>query len=346
MTNKTLVICVDRDNDIGEILNVKGPIIGREKNLRIARDLALKDPEETDANCLFGAIKEFDELKKEKNNIEIVTLLGDKNVGIKSDLILEEQLDEVIKKEKPKKAIFVSDGAEDEYILPIIQSKLEIISVKRVIIKQSTYLESSYYIITKFIKEVVKDPQTSKIVLGIPAIILVLYAIFGDIAWRFILGVVGIYLIIKAFHLEGFIDSFINELSATFSKDKISFFFYILGATFFVIGIVQGNNSYNLYLNSDFIISTLIGIQGGLIYYLIASIFVLTGRVLYTFGRRKKNLRYLTYYALLFSVYIVLENGIKYITVTEYNIIYLIFSIMASLLILLVALIAEKVAYS
>ncbi len=346
MANKTLVICIDRDNDIGRILNVKGPIIGRKENLKIARDLALKDPEETDANCLFGAIKEFDELKKERKNLEIVTLLGDKNVGIKSDTKIEEQLEEVIKKEEPKKAIFVSDGAEDEYILPIIQSKLEILSVKRVVIKQSTHLESGYYMITKFFKELVKDPQTSKIVLGIPAIILVLYALFGGLAWRFILGVVGLYLIIKAFHLEGFVDSFANELNATFSKDKISFFFYILGATFFVIGVVQAYNSYNLYLNSNIIISTLIGIQGGLIYYLIAAIFVLTGRILYTFGRSKKNIRYLTYYALLFSVYIVLDNSIKYITMTEYNIIYLISSVIASFLILLVALIAEKVAYS
>lgn len=343
---KTLVICVDRDNDIGEILGVEGPIIGRKENLKIAGDLALKDPEETDANCLFGAIKEFDNLREQTKNIEIVTLLGDKNVGIQSDIKLEKQLEKVIKKLKPKKAIFVSDGAEDEYILPIIQSKLDIISVKRIVIKQSTHLESSYYMIIKFLKDLVKDPQTSKIVFGIPAIAMVLYAFFGGLAWRFILGVIGIYLLIKAFHLEGFLEAFANELSATFSKDKISFFFYILGATFFVIGIIQGYNNYNLYLNSNLIISSLIAIQGGLIYYLLSAIFILTGRFLYTFDKREKNIRYLTFYALLFSIYIVLENSIKYVVMTDYSIIYLIFSLIASFMILLVALIAERVVLS
>ena len=47
---KILVICVDRDNDIGEMLGVEGPIIGREKNLEVAKNLALKDPEES---CLL-----------------------------------------------------------------------------------------------------------------------------------------------------------------------------------------------------------------------------------------------------------------------------------------------------
>jgi putative membrane protein len=343
---KTIVICIDRDNDIGEKLGVEGPIIGREKNLEIAKNLALEDPEESDANCLFGAIKEFDNLKKEKNSVEIVTLLGDKDIGIISDSKIEEQLEKVVKKLKPKKAVFVSDGAEDEYVLPIIQSKLDIISVRRVVVKQSSQLESSYYMITKFFKEIIHDPQTSRIIFGIPAIILVLYALFGDIGWRLILGVVGIYLLIKAFHLEDFVNTFINELSSTFSKDKVSFFFYILGGTFFVIGFVYSYNTYNLYLNSNFIISILTSLQGGLIYYFISGIFVLTGRLLYFMGKKAKNIRYVTYYALLFSSYIVLENSIKYVVMSEYNILYLIFSVIISFLILLIALIAEKVAYS
>jgi len=342
---KILVICVDRDNDIGEVLGVEGPIIGREKNLEVAKNLALKDPEESDANCLFGAIKEFDNLKKEKKNVEIVTLLGDRKVGIVSDSKIEEQLEKVVKELKPKKAVFVSDGAEDEHVLPIIQSKLDIISVRRVIVRQSSQLESSYYVITKFIKEVIRDPQTSKIVFGIPAIVLVLYALFGDLGWRLILGVVGIYLLIKAFHLEDFVGNIINELSSTFSKDKVSFFFYILGGIFFVIGSVYAYDTYNLYVNSNFIILILTSLHRGLIYYFISGISVLTGRLLYSLDKTNKNIKFITYYALLFSSYIVLENSIKYIILPEYSIFYLIFSVVVSFLILLVALIVEKAIY-
>jgi len=346
MEKPILILCVDRDNDIGEKLGIKGPIFGRKNNLEVAKNLALKDPEESDANSLFGAIKEFDDLKKQNQKVCIATLLGDKKLGIVSDSQISEQLEEVIKKYNPKKAIFVSDGAEDEYVLPLIQSKIELLSIKKIVVKQSSQLESGYYVALKFFKELVHDPQTSKLVLGIPAIIFVLYAIFGSLAWRIVFGIVGIYLIIKGFHLEKFVDAFIGELNATFSRGKLSFFCYILGAAFIIIGSVQGYNNYNLYLNSNFLISALSFLYGSMIYYLVAGLSVLTGRLLFVYDRKHKEIKYLTYYALLFSVYIVLENSIKYIILPEHNVIYLFGSILLGFMILLVALITEKIIYS
>ena len=57
-----LVICVDRDNDLGKKAGVKGPVIGREKNLEAASKLALADPTESDANSIFAAVKKYDEV--------------------------------------------------------------------------------------------------------------------------------------------------------------------------------------------------------------------------------------------------------------------------------------------
>ena len=45
--------------------------------------------------------------------------------------------------------VLISDGAEDEYILPIIQSRIKITSVSRVSVKQSHELEDTYYRILK-----------------------------------------------------------------------------------------------------------------------------------------------------------------------------------------------------
>ena len=38
---KTLIICIDRDNDLGEKAKVETPIIGRENNLKAATALGL-----------------------------------------------------------------------------------------------------------------------------------------------------------------------------------------------------------------------------------------------------------------------------------------------------------------
>jgi len=68
-------------------------------------------------NAIFFAISIYESLKKEAKDIEIATLCGDINVGVKSDQKLADQLDSVIKETNAQDAILISDGAEDEYIL-------------------------------------------------------------------------------------------------------------------------------------------------------------------------------------------------------------------------------------
>lgn len=344
MEEPILVICVDRDNDIGEKLGVDGPIIGKKENLEVAKNLALKDPGESDANSLFGAIKEYDKLKKQGEKVYLAAFTGDRNIGTESDVKIVSQLEEVIKKYNIKKAVFVSDGAEDECLIPIIQSKLQILSVVKIVVRQSSQLESGYYVALNFFKDIISDPQTSKIALGLPAIALVLYSLFGALGWRVTLGVIGCYLMVKAFHMEKFVISFVGELSSTFSKDKVSFFCYILSLAFITIGIVQGYNNYNLYLNSNVMISSLSFVQGSLSYFFVAVLTLLTGKLLYIYGKSQKAVKYITYYALTFSIYVVLENSVQYIILPEYNILYLIISIVLGFLIIFIAMITERIA--
>jgi putative membrane protein len=54
---KQLVICIDRDDDIGRKTKISGPVIGIEKNIKAAEALALADPADTDLNAIFGAVK-------------------------------------------------------------------------------------------------------------------------------------------------------------------------------------------------------------------------------------------------------------------------------------------------
>jgi putative membrane protein len=73
---KIFVVCVDRDNDLGRKTKIIGPVIGREKNLAAAEKLILNDPEESDANTMFAALKKLEEARKEFKNLEVVTITG------------------------------------------------------------------------------------------------------------------------------------------------------------------------------------------------------------------------------------------------------------------------------
>jgi putative membrane protein len=150
---KTLVLCVDRDDDLGTKAGVNGPVIGREENLEASIAMALADPEEADTNTLFAGLQLYDDLVKRGMEVEVATISGDSHVGVRSDLILTTQLENVLEVVKPDRAILVSDGAEDEWVYPIISSRIKIDSVKRVYVKQSPSLEGTYYLIIKTLQD-------------------------------------------------------------------------------------------------------------------------------------------------------------------------------------------------
>src|SRR5665647_2436424 len=52
-----LVLCIDRDNDLGSKAHLQCPIIGREDNVNAALQLGLIDPEDSDVNAIFDGIK-------------------------------------------------------------------------------------------------------------------------------------------------------------------------------------------------------------------------------------------------------------------------------------------------
>ena len=115
---KILVLCVDRDDDIGVKTGIKAPLVGREDNLAAATKLGLADPEDSDVNALLSAVSTYDSLVKQGQDAEIATICGDVRVGPTSDLILTQQLDQVLEEVRPDRVFLVSDGAEDEAFAP------------------------------------------------------------------------------------------------------------------------------------------------------------------------------------------------------------------------------------
>jgi len=60
--SKLLVICVDRDNDVGEKTGISTPVVGRDACIEAAQRLALEDPEDAVSNSIFSAIKTYEDL--------------------------------------------------------------------------------------------------------------------------------------------------------------------------------------------------------------------------------------------------------------------------------------------
>ncbi len=175
---RKLILCADRDDDIGEKTGLETPIIGREENLKAAIELGLKDPEDSDTNSILSAISIYDELKKKGEDVAIATICGASSIGYTSDTALGEELDHVLKETGADTAILVTDGAEDEYISPIVSSKIDISHIRTVYVKQSESVENLYYLLVKTFQE---EKSKKKFLLPISLALLV-YGFFRIIA--------------------------------------------------------------------------------------------------------------------------------------------------------------------
>ncbi len=193
---KTLVLCVDRDDDIGVKTGIKGPLIGREDNLAAAVKLGLADPEDSDVNAILSSISIYDGLVKEGQDPEIATICGDVRVGSVSDLVLTQQLDRVLEETRPDRVFLVSDGAEDEAFAPILSSRIRIDHVRRVFVRQAPGAESLYYTLARQMK----NPKIRRKIIAPLGFVLLLFGLiylvnpFSASAIALILA--GLYLIL------------------------------------------------------------------------------------------------------------------------------------------------------
>jgi len=223
---KALVLCVDRDDDIGAKAGIPGPVIGKDDNIAAAMKLGLADPEDADVNTILSAVAMYDDLMDKGIAVEVATISGDKDVGYKSDRELTRQLNEVLDEVQPNYAFLVSDGAEDEQIFPIIASRIKVNHVKRVYVKQNPEIEGAYYSLLRALKdEKVKRRFGTPLaivlfILGFLNIIPFVYALFTsgvevvptlpNLAPGLIALVLSLYLFSKIHFEEGFLRTVVS----------------------------------------------------------------------------------------------------------------------------------------
>jgi len=305
----TLVLCVDRDNDIGEKAGLQTPVVGRAASLSAATKLGLADAEDSDVNAIFAAVRIYEWLKGEGNgagagDVEIALVAGEKNLGVEADRKVGRELDEVLSKTGAETAILVSDGAEDESILPILQSRVKIDAVRRVVVRQSEPLESSFYVVKKLLEDP-KFAHTFLTPLGLIFISLFISLLVGQPGWAvgLIFGFVGIYLLLKSFGLENLMMEFLETVRQSIYSGKISLVTYICAVVLLLAGTSQGITEYTKLPTAEsgerILLSFVYFARGAVGWYVGAALAPLVGKMLNMLIERERIVRQ---WAILFSV--------------------------------------------
>src|SRR5918911_182540 len=242
--SKILVLCIDRDDDIGSKGGIVTPIVGRDACINAGTRLALEDPEDADSNAIFGAVKIYEELVSKGYDAEVAVVAGKFNRGVEADEKISLEVKSILEKYRADGAVIVSDGEDDETVLPVIQSRVPVISVQRIIIRHSRSVEYSYAVLGRYLKMLVYDPQYSKFFLGVPGVLLAagaLAVIFDAAKWvtAILLAILGGAFIVRAFD----IDKALGSLGRLTPTSFIRIFSMIAGVLIILAAIANGISS-------------------------------------------------------------------------------------------------------
>ena len=276
-----LVVCVDRDDDLGRKAQVQGPVVGRASVLDAAVRLATADPEDADTNAAFAAISLLDELRGAGEECEVCVLTGAAKVGVLSDRRVAEQFDRVLAQVHPSAAYLVSDGAEDEYLYPILASRVKIDGIRRVFVRQSATIESTYYTLVRALK----DPKLrAKTVLPFALVLLILglAAADGVLLWG-VIGlaiVLGIYLIFWTFDIDEAIIDSIRSASTDIRQGSVAFGFGLFTVALVGVGFLTGYNQYSDTTGVQLLDRVLLFLQAGIPWWILGAFGWETGRAI------------------------------------------------------------------
>ncbi len=242
---KVLILCVDRDDDLGVKASVQTPVVGRRRCLEAAVSLALADPEDSDTNALFAAVRLYDkelEAAQAGHQVEVAALGGHRLLGLTSDRKVVKELEEILELTRPDEVILVSDGAEDESIMPILTSRVKVSHVHRNIVKQAPRLEGFVYMMSRMLDD---DKLAKRFILPLSLVFIVWSLAFFTrleiYALAATLAIMGTWMLVHAMRWEDRVTRFGTDIVQGLRGGTITF---VANAVMLLLIIVGGVQAY------------------------------------------------------------------------------------------------------
>ncbi|MCS7094675.1 MAG: DUF373 family protein [Thaumarchaeota archaeon] len=256
---RTLILVIDEDNDIGRKTNWDTPIVGRDRNFLAAKDLLLADPEEADANAMFAAIKLYDDLsRKGESAVEMATVTGRPGGGLESDRKLSQEIEKVLAEFPADEGIVVTDGPLSESVSAIITSRIKVVSVRKLVVKQSTSIETTWILLGKYLRTALFESEYARVLLGIPGTFLLAIGVlfyYNLLTPATLLILIGLAFAFRGFGIDAAIASYFRKLQTIPARPalyQVRVYVGFSSAILFVVALVAGINSVSSYIAQNF----------------------------------------------------------------------------------------------
>ncbi|SMO75937.1 DUF373 family protein [Halorubrum cibi] len=233
----TLVICVDRSGTIGRATNVPMPVAGWEAVRSLVTDAGLADPEDASVNCLLEALRVARDLRDEREEAVVAVVSAESESPVGADRSIAAQLDDLADRYDPSAAIVVVDSAEDERVLPIVESRMPVDGVDRVVVRQARDIESTYYLLKQFLAD---EQLRSTVLVPIGIALLLLPVLFvqfsAPAAVAGVAGLLGAALLYKGLGIDRLVAGMPERVREALYAGQVSVVTYVVAGGLSLVG--------------------------------------------------------------------------------------------------------------
>lgn len=238
----TLVLCVDRSATVTRAAGIDTPVVGWEAVRSLVIDVGLADPENSSVNSILEALRVTRDLRdggEEEATVAVIS--GHQDNIVRADRSVADQVDAVIEAVEPSSAVVVIDSAQDEQVIPIIESRLPVDAVDRVVVRQARDIESTYYLLKQFLADE-ELRQTTLIPIGVVllAFPLLMTQASAEVALATITAVIGVFLLYKGLGIDTYLSRIPGWTRRSLYSGRVSIVTYVVAGGLAVIGVFAG----------------------------------------------------------------------------------------------------------
>ncbi|EMA53351.1 MULTISPECIES: DUF373 family protein [Halococcus] len=235
----SLVVCIDRGAVIADAAG-ETPVVGERAVRSLVTEVGLDDPEDSRVNCLLEGLRITRE-RRDEGEEPVLAVVSAPDESVDSDRAIAQQIDDLLADHPVESAVVVTDNAADERLVHVIESRVRVDGVSRVVVRQARDLESTYYLLKQFLA----DEQLRATVLVPIGLFLLAVPILVAVqnvtaALAAVASVAGLFLLYKGLGVDDALAVLASGVRDGLYTGRVSVVTSVVAAGLALVGIVAG----------------------------------------------------------------------------------------------------------
>jgi len=281
----TLVVCVDRSNAVGQTTGRSTPVVGADAVEALVTEVGVADPEDASVNCILEALRVARDLEAEGDDAVVAVVSGAADAAVGADRSIARDVDAVIEDCDPDAAVVVVDSPRDERLVPIVESRVRVDSVDRVVVRQDRDIESTYYRLKQFLADE-ELRQTVLVPLGVALVVFPVLSFLTRtaVAVATITAVTGLFLLYKGFGVDAAAVDLAAQARDAVYSGRVSLVTYAVAGGLTLVGTFAGATSVSgldrVALDGSLLLQVMAFAHGSVPWVAVAALTASLGRLL------------------------------------------------------------------